>query len=224
MWATIEPWRHPGGPPASDRAAQAGHHRPGRDSRRRRGTVHHTRLCQHVHPSHRRGRRYPAGLALPLLQDQRRAALCAAHQTVTPTLSFLAGVRRHRPGAARGRAPARPGRSSTAPAADVAWNLGALYLLPELREARSGAVLDRTRAAAAGLFGPEQGDPRRDRRRRGWPPICRSGWSSPSSTCGRGNRGRTNRTAPPRRRRVPPGAGGDRRGAALRCGPAPANR
>lgn len=67
-------------------------------------------------------------------KDELLSALL--HQTVTPTLVFLAGLRQTEP------APSAAQRLHALAAFDGAqlltsrWNLGALYLLPELREAR----------------------------------------------------------------------------------------
>lgn len=63
--------------------------------------------------------------------------LCALlHQTVTPTLSFLAGVRGVDPPLSARQCLHSLAAFDGAQLLTSRWNLGALYLLPELREAR----------------------------------------------------------------------------------------
>ena len=119
-------------PPTAGAIPATGQDRPRGDPRRRGRAVHQLGLRQHVDPAHRRCGRRPAGVAVSPLRHQGRHPRRAAD-------------RHRRRTAARWPVscwpkPARPHRDCTLlVVSDVdqlcasRWNLGALYLLPELR-------------------------------------------------------------------------------------------
>lgn len=67
-------------------------------------------------------------------KDELLSALL--HQTVTPTLVFLAGLRQTEPAPSAAQCLHALAAFDGAQLLTSRWNLGALYLLPELREAR----------------------------------------------------------------------------------------